>query len=1051
MQEADYTVDADPALQELRNYLRNTRIYVNPQNVSEILNATGLRSISQYNIQNRLNLTTNPDGAVALDTALQELSGMNVGYAGDGTSPVDDLMQIAPRPQRQVDSDLLRANIDYTKEIIRDNFAGRAVPTFEEWLAQNNVSNEWGDAPDYIQRVADRYGIEHRVESYDDDEFDFDSLPDANLQGGNVDAQYDSLPELDPQGEGINGPPDISIGAMRNPFDRQVVPSQTNMIDTIDTLNLRPEDIEAQGGLQQFTHERVSHAEQQYNADRIFETESMPEVEARISAKPDWNDEDMVLAGRIQQERDRQLASMDRNSQEYRDLLARKDHFVNKMAQHTTGAGRTLEVTKMFTTPQQAQIQARQVANKAIDAVENNNRQGPRFKQDLVSVRNAILNAESEAGALVEQEAQTQIGPLLRDSLYDPTKRLFRRIRNYASDDAKTLPQTMEQAATNELVNQLFEAAKESPIQRGARSRNEPVSAIDQLRLALNNQDAYREVWNRTKNALLLRYANDPDMLNRLRNFFANESEGRLYSNKTVARAITQVLAQNNTTMQQLARQSAFGNTQAVDGFINEVVLQVNPPAEYESTFRDTLRQTVTEDSRYQNALWNERAGSADQAVLREAARRIGVNFRDLVKRSNRSKFEIGRQLSSLITEELGVSGELADTVSNNIMDAYYTALSDAAEKNLNQLFRRQSNSQRTAQDQFLNLLRMGIYDDQSVKNYVATKYGIEPLTPEQSQQILELAEQAEKLPENSRDRVNLENQIAGIAASQIKSSFKDKWDAWRYVAMLFNLRTNERNMAGNVAQGLNARAKDTVLGILEGTVDSVLKATGHEGIQRTTSVMNPLSARTRQLMGAAFTDADTNAYRQLTGSSEMFNVTRDARRNRRIFNNSVLNAMSNASDAALSGADYAGTAGFADALGALDSKTAKRLSNWVKNGVESLGAKGFVGVSGLRNNYAHSLASFLNANGADASIFQATDQASIDLLNRAREWAIQQALVNTYHQESKVGELLSRFKTGLRNSNAAGQAVYMVAESRLPFVRTPINVGKNIVNYKKK
>ena len=198
MQEADYTVDADPALQELRNYLRNTRIYVNPQNVSEILNATGLRSISQYNIQNRLNLTTNPDGAVALDTALQELSGMNVGYAGDGTSPVDDLMQIAPRPQRQVDSDLLRANIDYTKEIIRDNFAGRAVPTFEEWLAQNNVSNEWGDAPDYIQRVADRYGIEHRVESYDDDEFDFDSLPDANLQGGNVDAQYDSLPELDP-------------------------------------------------------------------------------------------------------------------------------------------------------------------------------------------------------------------------------------------------------------------------------------------------------------------------------------------------------------------------------------------------------------------------------------------------------------------------------------------------------------------------------------------------------------------------------------------------------------------------------------------------------------------------------------------------------------------------------------------------------------------------------------------------------------------------------------------------------------------------------------
>lgn len=109
------------------------------------------------------------------------------------------------------------------------------------------------------------------------------SLNQSISQGGeNVNTQYDSLPELDPQGEGINGPPDVSIGAMRNQFERQVVPSQTNMIDSIDTQNLSPEDIEAQGGVGNYTHERVTHAEQQYNADRIFETESVPEVEARL-------------------------------------------------------------------------------------------------------------------------------------------------------------------------------------------------------------------------------------------------------------------------------------------------------------------------------------------------------------------------------------------------------------------------------------------------------------------------------------------------------------------------------------------------------------------------------------------------------------------------------------------------------------------------------------------------------------------------------------------------------------------------------------------------
>ena len=919
---------------------------------------------------------------------------------------------------------------------------------------EENIASRW-QAPHNATEQAATLGITSETPAAIGDAMSGSSATQSVAQAMNG---VNELPALD-DGEGMlntteavegyNGAPPVSIGAMRNPFDREVVPSQTNMIDTIDTLNLRPEDIEAQGGLQQFTHERVSHAEQQYNADRIFETESMPEVEVRISEKPDWNDEDMVLAGRIQQEYDRRIASLDRNSQEYRDLLAQKEHFVGKMAQHTTSAARALEVTKMFTTPQQVQIQARQVANKAIDTVENDKRKGPQFRRDTKDTLQAVDNAVAEVGNLVDVQVEEQIANLLRDGLVDPTSRLYRRIQRYTEGtSSRTL--TVEQVAANELVNQLFETAKESPLKRAETPGNTQRKAtpIEQLNLALNNQDTYREVWNRTKTALLLQYADNPSMLNRLQDFFKNEAEGHLYSNKTLVRAISQILEQNNTTIQQLARQSAFGNTQAVDGFINEVVAQVQPPAEYESAFRDTLRQTVMEDSRFQNTLWNERTGSADQAVLRDAARQIGVNFRDLVKQSNRSKFEIGRQLSGIITEELGITGELADTVSNNIMDAYYIALSDAAEKNLNQLFRRQSNSQRTAQDQFLNLLRMGVYDDQTVKNYVATKYGIEPLTPEQSQQILELAEQAERLPENSRDRVNLENQIAGIAASQIKSSFKDKWDAWRYVAMLFNLRTNERNMAGNVAQGLNARAKDTVLGILEGTVDGVLKATGHGGIQRTTSVMTPLSARTRQLLGAAFTDADTNVYRQLTSSSEMFNLTRDARKNRRTFDNPVLNAVSNASDAALSGADYAGTAGFFDALGALDNKTAKGISNWIKNGVESLGTKGFVGVSGLRNNYAHSLASFLNANGADASIFQAADQASVDLLNSAREWAIQQALVNTYHQESKIGDKISQLKTGLKDSGPAGQAGYMVAEGLLPFVKTPINVAKNAVNY---
>lgn len=141
VRESDYTVEADPGQQALRNYLKNTRIYVDGKNAAEILNATGLRSISQFNIQNGVNLTTSPDGAVPLDTAMQELSGMNVGYVGDGVSPVDDFMQIAARPEQQVDSDLLQTNIDYTKEMILDQFTGQQTEDFESWLRTASESN----------------------------------------------------------------------------------------------------------------------------------------------------------------------------------------------------------------------------------------------------------------------------------------------------------------------------------------------------------------------------------------------------------------------------------------------------------------------------------------------------------------------------------------------------------------------------------------------------------------------------------------------------------------------------------------------------------------------------------------------------------------------------------------------------------------------------------------------------------------------------------------------------------------------------------------------
>lgn len=326
VRESDYTIDSDPAEQTLRDYLKNTRIYVNPSDVSEILNATGLKSISQYNIQNGLNLTTKQENAIPLDTALQEISDMNVGYAGDGTSPVDDLMQIAPRPGRVVDSDLMQANIDYTKELILDNFSGQNVPTFEDWLAENNVSNEWGDAPDYIQRVADRYGIEHRVENNDD--FGVDDLPESDSQP--VSANQETVPLWNGESGSI---PERSIGAdIARDYNRAVVPNLDPGTQRSASLYLAPEDM-TELGLGDQTHQVYSFREaadtarsdvdvavQQNSGDELSAIDQMSQ---ELADKMQWDVDDVSTAQELEKRLQNQLSLSEPGSPEYQAIHER--------------------------------------------------------------------------------------------------------------------------------------------------------------------------------------------------------------------------------------------------------------------------------------------------------------------------------------------------------------------------------------------------------------------------------------------------------------------------------------------------------------------------------------------------------------------------------------------------------------------------------------------------------------------------------------------------------------------------------------------------------
>lgn len=824
-------------------------------------------------------------------------------------------------------------------------------------------------------------------------------------------AESGSIPELMPTAnQSVQEPiPTLAdhpntVGAAQRQFDRPEVASQSHMTRDTDNDYLQPLVQKDQGGEQQFTHERVSNADRMKIAANSMETESRDEIVSRLTSKEQWDADDTALAGSVLREWDLALGDMDKSGEAYKQALAQKMKFTQRISESNTMNAQALQMTQEFTTPETAVMQSQKSIKTAVDRVANgeNKRKFDRYKGD---VETAVANAEDTATqkandavqkaieAVQQQAADTDEQPSnatkrgkrtgkTQDEANQPSaedvlsRKLAAAVKRHVTDGKES---SVEDVVQSEMLSQLTKMAT-SDTEKGARPKKPKLTVEQKLQTALDNQETYTQAWEAAKEALAERYKDNADMSSRLQAFFDDAGESGLYG-------------------------------------------------------KDTIKQLV---SKY----------TKDQ----------GIDFKALVKKGRGDKQSTLREIQERIQDTFDMDDTQAQRIAEMAMNEYSKALSEAADANLKAIQNGKSKTSKATHDQFLGLLRMGIYDNEDVKAYAASKFGVQPLTAEQCQQILDLAERAEQLPANSRDRVLLESEAATIAAQNVSGSFRDAWDTWRYTSMLLSARTNEKNIGGNVSMGLNARAKDVVLASMEWMINKV--APGK--VERTTAIVTPFTEDGRALLAASANDADLNSYRQLSGTSERMNLARDMQRHREAFrslaspdsNNivtkflSALDSLAARASAPLEVSDYEGAFGVLEGLRGIN-KTMDAAIDWIQDSAASATNKGVLGVAGLKNNYAWSLAQYLKANGADASIFDATDAQSLDLLDKARAHAIQQALINTYHAESKTASAVAKFKADLRGSdNFASRVLGDIVEGQLPFVKTPINVAKQSLQY---
>lgn len=240
-----------------------------------------------------------------------------------------------------------------------------------------------------------------------------------------------------------------------------------------------------------------------------------------------------------------------------------------------------------------------------------------------------------------------------------------------------------------------------------------------------------------------------------------------------------------------------------------------------------------------------------------------------------------------------------------------------------------------------------------------------------------------EQTDQAGRDAVMEE--IYQKVADQVPSTWRDKWNAWRYLAMLGNPRTHIRNLAGNVGFQPLRMVKNGVAAAMESGLESA-------GVQLERTKAFGVSPA---LYRAAWNDY-SNAKSVLSGSK--YNDAKgQINDRRRVFSNSALETARKGNSAALE---------FEDAI-------FKRIT------------------------YADSLAGYLKANGVTASQLES---GTVDpgLLKRARDYAGKEALKATYQDRNKVSDSVVKIANDLG----------VVGEAILPFKRTPANILVRAAEY---
>ena len=254
---------------------------------------------------------------------------------------------------------------------------------------------------------------------------------------------------------------------------------------------------------------------------------------------------------------------------------------------------------------------------------------------------------------------------------------------------------------------------------------------------------------------------------------------------------------------------------------------------------------------------------------------------------------------------------------------------------------------------------------------------------------------------ETAEERAEIEKEIYKDIGRQMPSRFIDKWNAWRYLAMLGNPRTHIRNIVGNAGFAPVVAAKD----LTATAIESIVNRVSTKKIVRGKALVTGSKAD-RTLLKAAWGDYGNVA--ELISNGGKYNdramANQHIEEGRQIFNVKPL--------------EWA------------------RKKNSTLLEVEDMWF--------AQPHYAYALAQYCKANNITAEQIKKGKAIA-----PAREYAIKEAQKATYRDTNAFSQLVSEWgRSNQSEKNVVKKAFSTVVEGILPFRKTPANILVRGVEY---